>query len=119
MDKNELKRLERADAKIKKKGNIQPLYDWAAQFEQQLEEKLNRIYEEKYHKDLADSIDCWIIAIMYTLHFSEKTKFGSKRLNEVMEDLQAVISMFETGEYTVEDYKKELEKDKIYFKVKR
>ena len=119
MDKNEFRRLELAARKADKKGNKQALYDWGIQLEQQLEEKLRTEYEKMFEQDLESSIDCFIIAIMYTLHFSEITKLGPKRLKAIMEDITATVDMFNTGEYSPEEYKKILEKEKIYFNIKR
>lgn len=108
MDKEEFKRLERAMAKTNKKANKQALYDWGIQFEETLLEKLRIEYEKKFKKDLATSIDYFVIAINYVLHFNEKCKFGAKRLKDVMDDITATVDMFTRGEYSPEDYIKEL-----------
>ena len=113
MDKNELKRLERADDKAHKKRSREPLYEWGIQLEKQLEEKIRKFYEEKFRKDMSKSIEWYIIAIAYTLHFNEKCKFGRKRLQDIMEDLTATVDLFGTKEYTAEDYLKQLEEDGI------
>ena len=91
MDKNELKRLERADDKAHKRKSREPLYEWGIQLEKQLEEKIRKFYEEKFRKDMSKSIEWYIIAIAYTLHFNEKCKFGRKRLQDIMEDLTATV----------------------------
>lgn len=113
MDKNEFKRLERADIKAHKKKNKQPLYDWGIQLEKQLEDKIKKFYEEKFKHDLSKSIEWYIIAIAYTLHFNEKTKFGSKRIQDVMKDLTATVDMFNKGEYSPDEYKQILEDEGI------
>lgn len=114
MNKDEFKRLERANAKALKKNNKQALYDWGIQFEEQLMNELNKHYEERFRKELLEVIDNFLIAMAYTLHFSEKTKFGPKRINEIMEDLMATVDMFKRGEYSPEEYRETLAKDKIY-----
>ena len=113
MDKEEFKRLERAENKAYKKRSKQALYDWGVQFEEQISEKLRIAYDKKFESELAQSIDFFIIAIAYTLHFSEKTKFGTKRLNEIMEDITATVDMFTKQEYSPEEYKKALEDEHI------
>ncbi len=110
MDRNELRRLEKA-ARDK---NKQKLFEWANQFETQLRNALDKEYEEKYKKDLQNAIDIFSIAIAYTLHFSESIRLGAKRLPEFMEDLYVTVDMFRTGEYKPEDYKEELESCGIY-----
>lgn len=110
MDRNELRRLEKA-ARDK---NKQKLFEWANQFETQLRNALDKEYEERYKKDLQNAIDIFSIAIAYTLHFSESIRLGAKRLPEFMEDLYVTVDMFRTGEYKPEDYKEELESCGIY-----
>lgn len=122
-DKDELRRLEKA-ARDKNKAKLK---EWAIQFENQLrdnyeeklkglEDKLIQHHEKEYEKILAESVDNFIVAIIYTLHFNEKCKFGNNRIVDFMDDLLAVVDGFKTGEYTPEEYKEILKKQKIYFK---
>ena len=80
MDKNELKRLERADDKAHKKRSREPLYEWGIQLEKQLEDKIQKFYEKKFKENLMQSIEWYIIAITYTLHFNEKCKFRKEKI---------------------------------------
>lgn len=113
MDKNELKRLERADDKAHKKKSREPLYEWGIQLEQQLEDKIKKYYQKLFKEQLGQSIDWYIIAIAYTLHFNEKTRFGPKRIQDVMDDLTATVNMFNTGEYNPLEYKEILKNEGI------
>ena len=110
LDKNEMHRLQKA-AKDK---NINKLYDWASQLEYQLSQQ----YEKVFEQELADSLDNFILTIVYTLHFNESTKFGKKRIGEFMDDLLETIDMFKRGEAVPQDYKDQLKKDGIIFKGK-
>lgn len=110
LDKNELHRLKKAA----KDGNFNKLYDWACQLEYQLSQQYDRVFEQ----ELAESLDNFILTIVYTLHFNESTKFGKKRISEFMEDLLETIDMFKRGEAVPEDYKEQLKKDGIIFKGK-
>lgn len=110
LDKNEMRRLQKA-AKDK---NMNKLYDWAAQLEYQLSQQYERIFED----ELADSLDNFILTIVYTLHFNESTKFGKKRITDFMNDLLETIDMFKRGEANPNDYKEQLKKDGIIFKGK-
>ena len=76
MDKNEVRRLEKA-ARDK---NREKLFEWGNQFENQLRTELEKEYETKYKEDLQNAIDIFSIAIAYTLHFSESIRMGAKRL---------------------------------------
>lgn len=106
MDRNELRRLQRA-AKDK---DIRKLGEWASQFEEQMRQEFDRAY----HDELENSINNFCTAIAYTAHFSEETRLDKDKLPSFMEDLFVTIDMFRTGEYKPEEYKKELEKNGVY-----
>lgn len=114
MDKEEFKRLERAENKSYKKRSKQALYDWGIQFEETISERLRIEYENKFKKELEYSIECFIVAIMYALHFSETTNFGAKRLKNIMTDIESTVDMFYRGEYSPDEYKEILAKDNIF-----
>lgn len=105
VDRNELRRLERAAREKDKKH----LLEWAEQFENQIRQE----YENAFKKELGDAIDNFCIAIAYALRFSEKTKFGEKRIKEFMDDVFVTVDMFTKGEYSPEDYRQELIKSGI------
>lgn len=97
---------------------MQKIYCWANQVEQTIKGELKRQYEQQYKEDLASAVDCFIIAIAYALHFNEKTRFGAKRLNDFLEDLQATVDMFGRKEYSPKDYEQMLRDDGININVK-
>ena len=105
LNRNEIRRLEKA-AREKNKSHLQ---DWLSQFEEQLRIE----YEKNFEDELGEAVDHLLIAISYSLHFSEETRFGRKRLNRFMNDLIAVTEGFRTGDFNPEDYKKQLEDDGI------
>lgn len=105
VNREEIRRLEKA-ARDKDKRK---LGEWAIQLEQQIRNDL----EKDYKMDLADAIDNFMMAVGYTLHFSEETLFGQKRLVSFMEDLYSSIDMFRTGEYKPEEYEEELKKSGV------
>lgn len=105
LDKNEMRRLQKA-AKDK---NMNKLYDWASQLEYQLSQQYEKVFEE----ELVDSLDNFILTIVYTLHFNESTRFGSKRIKSFMDDLLETIDMFKRGEAKPADYRKQLKEDGI------
>jgi len=109
-DKNELNRLERA---LKDKDKTK-LTDWARQFENQLIDQ----YELAFRKELDQAIDNFIVTIVYTLHFNEKTKFGRERIKDFMDDLFSTIELYTTEEYKPEEYIEILRKDGILVKRK-
>lgn len=116
MSRAERRRLEKAYKNIDR--NKEDAYAWGVEMANKIESELRIKYQEKFQKELAKSIDYFIVAIMYALHFSEKTRFGQKRIDEFIDDITATVDMFTRGEYSPEDYVRELEKDKIYFRTK-
>lgn len=108
-DKNELRRLEKA---VKDKNRAK-VADWAKQFEEQVKQQYEKAFEDKFKNDLEASIEIFMIAIAYALHFNEKTKFGARRLKDFMSDLATTVDMFRTGEFNSGDYIKALAEDGI------
>ena len=117
MDKEEFKRLERAEAKAFKRKSKQALYDWGLQFEKTMMDKLEVEYHKHYKEQVNTSINHFIIAIAYTLHFSEETNFDNTKINELLKDVKATVEMFGTKEYSPAEYLKELEKDDIKLEI--
>lgn len=111
-DMNEIRRLQKAA----REKNISHLIDWIKQFDDQV----GRDYENAFQKELSEAIDNFCLAIAYALHFSEKTKFGEKRIKEFLNDTFVTVDMFRKGEYSPEEYKKQLSKAgiKIFDKEK-
>lgn len=96
MDRNEIRRLQKA-ARDK---DIRKLAEWGLQFEDTIRQEYEKDFDETVQKELLSSIDNFIVAIIYTLHFNEKCKFGGKRIDDFMKDLLATIDGFTDGSYT-------------------
>ena len=111
LNRNELRRLEKAAREKDKKH----LFEWAIQFEDQVAEILRKDYESYYQEEVANTIDNFLIAIAYTLHFSETTQLNKDVLPEFMDDLLVSIDMFKLGEYNPKEYKDILAKQGIMF----
>lgn len=107
-DRNELRRLEKA-ARDKNKNK---LIEWGTAFEKRIIE----LYEKEYIKILQDSINNYMLTMIFSLHFNEKTKFGKKRIDDFMEDFVEVVKGFSNEEFKVQEYEEMLNKDGIYFK---
>lgn len=106
---NELNRLQRC-AKNKDKNEIRK---WGQDFEHRVNEKYYELYKKQYVIWLEETFKDLDIALMYTLHFNEYTKFGNKRLKSVMDDIAEALRGFYKGEFKREEYKKMLEDDGI------
>lgn len=112
LDRNEIRRLQKA-ARDK---DLRKLADWGTQFEETIRQEYEKSFDETVQKELLSSIDNFITAIVYTLHFNEKCKFGGKRIDDFMEDLLATIDGFKDGSYSPEEYIEILKKDGIEIK---
>lgn len=108
-DTNELNRLQRC-AKNKDKNEIRK---WGQDFEHRINEKYYELYKKQYIIWLEETFKDLDIALMYTLHFNEYTKFGNKRLKSVMDDIAESLRGFYKKEFNREEYKKMLEDDGI------
>lgn len=49
------------------------------EIEKEIRADLEKYYFKKYEEQLAESIDNFILTIVYTLHFNEKTKFRRQK----------------------------------------
>ena len=106
MDRNELRRLEKAAREKNKKY----LMEWASQWEDQIEASLRKEYEKVYQEEIKNSIDNFVIALAYTLVYSEEWNFDPKNLAGFLEDLFITVDLYRTGEYKPQDYKEDLAK---------
>ena len=98
---------------VKKMNTPQKIEQYSRELDFRIREEYRKVYEEKYQDELEKSIHNFIVAIVYSLHFSEETKFDNKKVQEFMKDLLATIELFRTEEATPETYKKALDKDGI------
>lgn len=110
-DRNELRRLEKAS----REKNKNKLIEWGTAFEKRIIE----LYEKEYIKILQDSINNYMLIMIFSLHFNEKTKFGKKRIDDFMEDFVEVSKGFSRGEFSPQEYEEMLNKDGIKLKVIR
>lgn len=104
INRDEIRRLEKAAREKDKKH----LVEWAKKYEQQIEFIMRQFYEKMYQEEINDSINNFIFAVAYTAFFSEETNLNNETLPEFMSDLFATIDMYRTGEFTPQEYVKEL-----------
>ena len=81
---------------VKRINTPQKLEQFSNRMNYQLRKEYEQAYEKKYQEDLGNSIDLFLLAIVYTLHYNEKTKFGNNRIEDFMEDLFITVDMFRT-----------------------
>ena len=74
---------------------------------------LRKEFESAYKDELDNSVQNFITAIAYTLHYNEDVHLQHDELNSFMEDLFVSVEMFRKGEYNPEDYREQLREDGI------
>lgn len=74
---------------------------------------LRKEFEEAYKDELDSSIQNFITAIAYTLHYNEEAHLQRDELVSFMDDLFVSVEMFRKGEYNPDDYKEQLKGDGI------
>lgn len=108
LNRNEIRRLEKAAREKDKKH----LLEWARRFE----DSIRRIFEKEYQAEIQTSVDNFMIAVAYTLYFSEETVIRDKKdVGEFMSDLFSTLDLYRTGEYNPQEYKDILNKVGVFF----
>lgn len=74
---------------------------------------LRKEFNNAYKDELDNSIQNFIAAIGYTLHFNEDLHLEKDELASFMDDLFVSVDLFRSGEYNPEDYTDQLKEDGI------
>lgn len=114
INRNEIRRLEKAA----RDGNKQHLGDWLRQFVDRADALYRKEYDKIYQEEINSTIENFMLALAYTLHFSEEFHLGKDRLPEFINDLLVTVDLFRTGEYKPSDYEEELAKHGVYLDEK-
>ena len=109
-----VKRLEEICGKKLTIFQRQAINEWAKEYEKTVISEYKREFEHYFQEK---SIDRYTIALAYTLHFGETTKFGIKRLNSIMRDMRETVELLGSKEYSAEEYLLNLKNDGIDLKI--
>ena len=74
---------------------------------------LRKEFNDAYKDELDSSVQNFITAIAYTLHYNEDVHLQHDELNSFMEDLFVSVELFRKGEYRPEEYREQLKEDGI------
>lgn len=74
---------------------------------------LRKEFEDAYKDELDSSVQNFITAIAYTLHYNEDVHLQHDEFASFMEDLFVSVEMFRKGEYNPEEYREQLREDGI------
>ena len=111
VNRSEIRRLEKAA----KNGDKKVLAQWAIDYETQIASELRILYNKRYMEEIEDSISNMMIAIAYTLYYSEEVQIEKEAIPDFIADLLATVDTYKTGESTPVEYKEELQKIGITF----
>lgn len=89
---------------------------WLSNRNTSMYEQLRKVFEKEYQDEVNSSINNFLIAIAYTLTFTEEISIEKGAIAGVIEDLMVTVDMFRTGEYKPEDYEKDLKENGVEFK---
>lgn len=78
-------------------------------------ESLRRIFEKEYKVEVDNSINNFLIAIVYTLVFTEEIQLEKGAAAGIIEDLLVTVDMFRTGEYKPEEYEAAIKEAGVTF----
>lgn len=104
INRSELRRLQKAA----RDNNKTALSDWAYQFEQQIRYELKQEYEKFYKGVLSESIDNLLVALTYTIVYSDNINIDLDDVPQLLNDIFATIDFYRTGEFKPDDYRKKL-----------
>ena len=81
-----------------------------------IQNAVRKQYEDMYKDELDNSVQNFLFAIAYTLHFSDSINLQKDELASLMDDLFVSVEMFRKGEWKPKDYEQALKEDGIVFK---
>lgn len=88
---------------------------WLSNRNASMYESLRKIFEKEYQDEVDSSINNFLVAIAYTLTFTEEIKIEKGAIAGVIEDLLVTVDMFRTGEYKPKDYEEALKENGVTF----
>ena len=86
---------------------------WITYHNQLMGAQLQKQYEAAYKDEIDSSVQNFIAAIGYTLHYNEDINLDPDKMASFMEDLFETVDMFRRGEAKPDDYTEQLKEDGI------
>lgn len=106
-------KLSREDFRAIRSMSRDALEKWLQGYYNVTYNSLRKEFESAYKDELDCSVQNFITAIAYTLHYNEDVHLQHDELNSFMEDLFVSVELFRKGEYNPDDYKEQLKEDGI------
>ena len=106
-------KLSRDEFRTLKGFSKEQMENWLQGYYNVTYNSLRKEFESAYKDELDSSVQNFITAIVYTLHYNEDVHLQHDELNSFMEDLFVSVEMFRKGEYRPEEYREQLKEDGI------
>ena len=113
MEESRIMKLNRDEYRTIKGMSKEQMEKWLYNRNITMYNSLRKEFNDAYKDELDSSVQNFITAIAYTLHYNEDVHLQHDELNSFMEDLFVSVEMFRKGEYNPEDYREQLREDGI------
>ena len=113
MEESKIVKLNRDEYRTIKGMSKEQMEKWLQGYYNVIYNNLRKEFEDAYKDELDSSIQNFITAIAYTLHYNEEVHLQRDELVSFMDDLFVSVDMFRRGEYKPEEYEEQLKEDGI------
>lgn len=113
MEESKIVKLNRDEYRTIKGMSKEQIERWLQGYYNVIYNNLRKEFEDAYKDELDSSIQNFITAIAYTLHYNEEVHLQRDELVSFMDDLFVSVDMFRRGEYRPEEYEEQLKEDGI------
>ena len=113
MEESRIMKLNRDEYRTIKSMSKEQMEKWLYNRNITMYNALRKEFEDAYKDELDSSVQNFITAIAYTLHFNDDIHLQNDELASFMDDLFVSVDMFRKGEYRPEEYRDQLREDGI------
>ena len=113
MEESRIMKLNRDEYRTIKGMSKEQMEKWLYNRNVTMYNALRKEFNDAYKDELDSSVQNFITAIAYTLHFNDDVHLQNDELAGFMDDLFVSVDMFRKGEYRPEEYEEQLREDGI------
>lgn len=113
MEESRIMKLNRDEYRTIKGMSKEQMEKWLYNRNVTMYNALRKEFNDAYKDELDSSVQNFITAIAYTLHFNDDVHLQNDELASFMDDLFVSVDMFRKGEYRPEEYRDQLREDGI------
>ena len=113
MEESRIMKLNRDEYRTIKSMSKEQMEKWLYNRNVTMYNALRKEFDDAYKDELDSSVQNFITAIAYTLHFNDDVHLQNDELAGFMDDLFVSVDMFRKGEYKPEEYEEQLREDGI------